>query len=122
MTDMIKPIKTKTQYESALKNAYELMQKDLKPGSAENDKLEVLSILIEKYEDKNYPVPPPNPVEAIKFRMEQLGISRSELSNYLGYKSRVSEVLSWKRKLSLSIIRRLHVGLKIPVESLISEY
>jgi HTH-type transcriptional regulator / antitoxin HigA len=119
---MIKPIKNKTQYKEALDKAYELMQMELKPGSTESDELEVLSILIENYEEKNYPVPPPNPVEAIKFRMEQLGISKSELAEYLGYKSRVSEVLSGKRKLTLAMIRRLHEKLKIPVESLIAEY
>lgn len=119
---MIKPIKTNSQYESALKRIYILMQLDLKSGSEQADELEVLSVLVDKFEEEHFPIYPPNPVEALKFRMEQLGMSKTELSEYLGHKSRVSEVLSGKRKLSLSMIRTLHEKLNIPAESLIGEY
>lgn len=98
------------------------MQENLKPGSKKMNELEVLSILVEKYEDEHYPIDPPNPIEAIKYRMQVQGISYSDLVKYLGYKSRVSEVLKGKRKLSLPMIRSLYKNLKIPAEVLIKEY
>ncbi len=119
---MIRPIKNNDQYEEALEKAYELMQLDLKEGTSESDELEVLSILIKEYELEHFPIPKPTPLEAIKFRMEQLGISESELSNILGARSRKSEILSGKRKLSLTMIRKLSEQLKIPAEILIREY
>ncbi|MBW7871424.1 MAG: transcriptional regulator [Flavobacteriia bacterium] len=119
---MLKPIKNKKQYEDMLERVYELMQKDIQPDSADSDELEVLSILIKEYENENYPVPKPNPLEAIKFRLEQLNMSESELSKILGARSRKSEILSGKRKLSLSMIRKLNEKLKIPAEILIQEY
>lgn len=87
----------------------------------EADEVEVLSILIEKYEDEHYPIGPSDPIEAIKFRMEQQGLSQRDLEPFIGPSGRVSEVLNRKRKLSLRMIRRLHEGLKIPYESLMSE-
>ena len=90
--------------------------------SNEGDESEVLSILIEKYEDDNYPVDPPDPIEAILFRMEQMDMSKKDLAEVIGYKSRVSEILSRKRKLSISMIRKLHEKLNIPYESLIANY
>lgn len=119
---MLKPIKNKKQYEDMLERVYELMQKDIQPDSADSDELEVLSILIKEYENENYPVPKPNPLEAIKFRLEQMNMSESELSKILGARSRKSEILSGKRKLSLSMIRKLNEKLKIPAEILIQEY
>ena len=119
---MLKPIKTKIDYEAALERAYELMQKDLKENSKFSDELEILSILIEAYENKHYPVPPPHPIEAIKFRIEQGDIDDKELTKLLGGRSRKSEILSGKRKLSLNMIRLLNKKLKIPAESLINEY
>jgi len=119
---MLKPIKTKKDYEIALQRVYELMQKDLKTGSALSDELEVLSILVEAYEKKHYPIPPPHPIEAIKFRLEQSGIDEKELNKILGGRSRKSEILSGKRKLSLNMIRELHEKLKIPAETLIAAY
>ncbi|MEO1256360.1 MAG: helix-turn-helix domain-containing protein, partial [Bacteroidota bacterium] len=83
---------------------------------------EVLSILIEKYEDEHYPIEAPDPIEAIKFRMEQMDMSKKDLAQVLGYKSRVSEIFSRKRKLTLKMIRNLHVKLKIPYESLLTDY
>ncbi|MBN1251830.1 MAG: helix-turn-helix domain-containing protein, partial [Bacteroidales bacterium] len=78
------------------------------------------SILIEKFEDEHYPIGPPDPIEAIKFRMEQMDMKKSDLAEIIGYKSRVSEILSRKRKLSLNMIRRLHKKLKIPYETLMA--
>src|SRR5690606_16963993 len=119
---MIKPIKSKKDYNEALRRVYDLMQKNLKSGSSQSVELELLSILIEKYEEENFSILPPDPIEAIKFRMDQLDINKSELASYLGHKSRVSEILSGKRKLTLSLIRPLTTQLNIPAESLISNY
>lgn len=119
---MLKPIKNKLQYESALERAYELMQLDLVPDSELSDELEILSILIEKYEADHFPITPPHPVEAILFRLEQLNMKKSELKNVLGYRSRVSEILSGERKLSLKMIRALNEKFQIPAEILIREY
>jgi HTH-type transcriptional regulator / antitoxin HigA len=119
---MLKPIKNNNEYEAALERAYDLMQVDLVPESKESDELEVLSILIKEYENEHFPISKPHPIEAIKFRLDQMGISESELSEILGARSRKSEILSGKRKLSLSMIRKLNDKLKIPAEVLIREY
>ena len=119
---MLKPIKNKSQHEEYLSRAYELMQLDLKPNSPESDELELLSILIEAYEKENYPIEPPNPIEAILFRIDQLGMKKSELKTILGSRSRVSEILSGKRKLSLSMIRKLNEQLGISAQTLIKDY
>lgn len=119
---MVKPIKSNKQYEDALARAYALMQKDLHTDSKESDELEVLSILIKEYENERYAVPKPNPLEAIKFRLEQLDMSESELSALLGSRSRKSEILSGKRKLNLVMIRKLTKKLKIPAAVLIQDY
>ncbi len=119
---MLKPIKNKKQHEEALARIYTLMQKELKVDSKESDELEILSLLVNEYETIHYPVPKPNPIEAIKFRMEQMGISESKLGDILGFRSRKSEILSGKRKLSLPMIRKLHEQLSIPAEVLIQIY
>jgi HTH-type transcriptional regulator/antitoxin HigA len=119
---MLKPIKNNQQYEDALARAYSLMQKDIKPDSKTSDELEVLSILIKEYENEHFPVLKPNPIEAIKFRLDQMNMSEAELSEILGYRSRKSEILSGKRKLSLSMIRKLNEVLRIPAEVLIKAY
>jgi HTH-type transcriptional regulator/antitoxin HigA len=98
------------------------MQNDLKPASKESDELEVLSILIKEYEQKRFPIPKPNPLEAIKFRIDQMQMTEGELSAILGHRSRKSEILSGKRKLSLKMIRKLHDILNIPAEVLIQSY
>ena len=98
------------------------MQKDLKVNSPESDELEILSILVKEYELVHFPMPKPNPLEAIKFRLEQKGMTESELSEILGHRSRKSEILSGKRKLSLSMIRKLNEVLHIPAEVLIQAY
>jgi len=119
---MLKPIKNKKQYEAALDRIYTLMQKDLKENSKLSDELEILSLLVKNFEDRYFPVPKPNPVEAIKFRLEQMGLSESQLANILGFRSRKSEILSGKRKLNLAMIRKLHDKLSIPASVLIQEY
>ena len=119
---MLRPIKNENQYEDALARVYSLMQQDIKPDSKESDELEIMSMLIKEYELENYPVPKPNPLEAIKFRMEQLNMSEAELSEILGYRSRKSEILSGKRKLNLQMIRKLMERLQIPAEVLVQAY
>ena len=116
----IKPIKTKKDYQAAL-NRLEVIF-DARPGTPEGDELEVLGILIDKYEQEYYPIGYPDPIEAIKFRMEQLGYSQSDLAKVVGLKSRASEILSKKRKLTLEMIRQLHQALGIPTDVLIQSY
>ncbi len=119
---MLKPIKDKRQYEDYLERAYELMQQELKPNSEESDELEVISILIENYEKSEFLIDSPTPIEAILFRIDQLGMKKSELTKIIGSRSRTSEILNGKRKLSLAMIRKLNQKLKIPAEVLIRDY
>jgi HTH-type transcriptional regulator/antitoxin HigA len=116
---MIKAIKTKQQYNKAVKRIYELMQEELKQNSAELNELDVLSILVEKYEEDNFPIELPDPIEAIRFRMEQLGLTAKDMTQYMGYSSRVSEIFKRKRALTLDMINRLHNELNIPAEVLL---
>lgn len=116
----IKAIKTEEDYNNALLRLEEIFHAPA--DTPEGDEAEVLSILIEKYEDEHYPIDAPDPIEAIKFRMEQMGMNKKDLAKVLGYKSRVSEIFSRKRKLTLKMIRNLHEKLKIPYESLLTEY
>ena len=116
----IKPIKTEKNYQNALTRLESIF--DSKKGSAEGDELEILGILIEKYEDEQFPVGFPDPIEAIKFRMEQMGYTQSDLAKVVGLKSRASEILNRKRKLTLEMIRLLHDNLKIPTEVLVQAY
>lgn len=116
----LKPIKTETDYNLALERLDKIF--DAKKGSVEGDELEILGILIEKYEDENFPIALPDPIEAIKFRMEQLDYSQNDLANVIGLKSRASEILNKKRKLSLEMIRKLSETLHIPSEVLIQAY
>jgi HTH-type transcriptional regulator / antitoxin HigA len=116
----IRVIKTEEDYQRALKRFEEIF--DAPADSPEGDEGEILSLLIEKYEDEHYPIGPPDPIEAIQFRMEQMNLSKSDLAEIIGYKSRVSEIFSRKRKLTLQMIRRLHDKLKIPYESLMVDY
>ena len=116
----IKPVKTKKDYDRTLKRIEELW--GAKENTPAGDEFEILFTLVEMYEEKHYPIPPPHPIEAIKFRMEQGAVDDKELTKLLGGRSRKSEILSGKRKLSLNMIRALHKKLKIPVESLINAY
>ena len=115
----IKAIKTEEDYNQAIKRLEEIFHAPI--DSKEGDESEVLSILIEKYEDENYPIDPPDPIEAILYRMEQMDMSKRDLAKILGYESRVSEIFNRKRKLTLKMIRNLHKKLKIPYESLIAD-
>jgi len=113
----IKPIKTKDDYDEALAEIASLMEAEL--GTPEGDRLDILVTLVEAYEEKHWQIDPPDPIEAIKMRMQQWGLTRHDLARVLGSKSRVSEVLNRKCPLTLTMIRRLHDTLGIPAESLI---
>jgi HTH-type transcriptional regulator / antitoxin HigA len=114
----IKPIRTSTDYENALKLASQLADAD--PGTAEGDRLEVLATLIEAYESSHFHIPEPDdPASVLEYILQTRSLSRKDLIPYLGSKERVSEVLNGKRSLSLSMIRRLHAGLGIPADLLI---
>lgn len=115
-----KVIKTEKEYQIALKRLDEIF--DSKKGSKNGDELELLSLLIDNYEKEKFPIDLPDPIAAIKFRMEQLGYNQKDLSDVIGLKSRVSEVLNKKRKLTLDMIRKLNEVLGIPTEVLIKEY
>lgn len=116
----IKPIKNETDYLNALDRLEVIF--DSKKGTKNGDELEILSILIEKYENETTPLGYPDPIEAIKFRMQQMGLKQKDLAEVVGFKSRVSEVLNKKRKLTLEMIRNLHLQLHIPTEVLIQDY
>ncbi len=116
----IQPIRNEDDYRSALKRAEQLIE--AKPNTNEFDELEVLTALIERYEEVHYVIETPDPIEAIKFRMEQEGLIQKDLIPFLGNKVRVSEILNRKRKLTIDMIRNLHAGLHIPFENLIGEY
>jgi len=116
----IKAIKNEEDYNQSIKRLEEIFH--ALENTKEGDEAEVLSILIEKYEDEHYPIEAPDPIEAIKFRMEQMEMSKKDLAQVLGYKSRVSEIFSRRRKLTLKMIRNLHEKLKIPYESLLTDY
>src|SRR6266568_8910661 len=113
----IKPIRTKQDYDGALKEVERLW--GAKVGTPEGDRLDVLATLVDAYETEHYPMDPPDPIEAIKFRMEQLGLTRKDLEPLIGTRTRVAEVLNRKRSLSIAMIRRLHEQLGIPADVLI---
>jgi HTH-type transcriptional regulator / antitoxin HigA len=115
-----KVIKTEEEYNQAIKRLEVIF--DASADSAEGDEAELLAVLIENYENEHYPIDAPDPIEAIKFRMEQMDMDNNDLAKVIGYKSRVSEIFNRKRKLTLKMIRNLHEKLKIPYESLIANY
>ncbi|HRH80937.1 MAG TPA: transcriptional regulator [Thiobacillaceae bacterium] len=114
----IKPIHNDDDLRAAFRRLEAIFQAEA--GTPEADEMEVLVTLIEAYENKHFPIGPPDPVEAIKFRMEQMGLAPRDLEPYIGPSGRVSEVLNRKRPLSLRMVKRLHDGLNIPYESLLS--
>lgn len=116
----IKPIKTEKDYDEALQRLDVLF--DSPAGYPESDEADILALLVEDYEKVHYQIDVPDPVEAIKIRMEQMNLKQSDLINEFGSKSRVSEVLNRKRKLSVEMIRRLSVKLNLPVKVLIKDY
>ena len=116
----VKPVRTDADYEEALAEIETLF--DAKPGTAEADRLEILTVLVEAFEDRHYAIPLPDPVEAISYYLESRGLTRKDLEPYLGSRARVSEILNRKRPLSLEMIRRLHRDLGMPAEVLIRPY
>jgi len=116
----IKPIRTEKDYEKALERVEKIM--DAEFGSEEFDELEILSTLIENYEAKYHKIDIPDPIEAIKFRMEQEGLKQKDIAELFGNKVRVSEVLNKKRRLTLDMVRNLHDNLSIPYDSLLNRY
>ena len=117
MADEVRPIRSKRDYAAALKEVERLW--GAKAGTRDGDRLDVLVTLIEAYEDEHYPIDPPDPIEAIKFRMEQQGLTRRDLEEIIGTRTRIAEVLNRKRGLSIAMIRRLNERLGIPAEVLI---
>jgi HTH-type transcriptional regulator / antitoxin HigA len=113
----VKPIRTKKDYERAMKEVEALW--GAKSGTPKSDRLDVLATLIDAWEAVHYPMDPPSPIEAIKFRMEQQGLTRKDLEGIIGTRARIAEVLSGKRELSIAMIRRLNEELNIPAEILI---
>ena len=113
----MKPIKDEQTYKDSLKRIEELWGAE--QDTPEGDELDILLVLVEAYEEKHYPIPPSDPVDAILFRMEQMDMKRKDLEQFLGPRSRVSDVLNRKRTLSLSQIKKLHKEMGIPYESLI---
>lgn len=120
----IKLLKDEKDYKKATKRLYELFQIDNLSSNQElSDEFDILSLLVEDYEKKHYPIEyPTDPIEAILFRIEQMGLTKKDLVSILGYNSRVSEIMSKKRKLTLVMIRKLNEKLKIPLESLVQNY
>lgn len=116
----IAPIRNEKDYQKALKRIEAIF--DAKKETKEGDELEILSILIDNYENENFPIGMPDPIEAIKFRMEQMGMKQKDLAEVIGFTSRVSEIMNKKRKLTLEMIRKLNVTLHIPTEVLIQDY
>jgi HTH-type transcriptional regulator/antitoxin HigA len=116
----IKAIKNEQDHDRALKRLEKIFHAEA--DTPDGDGAEVLSILIEKYEDEHYPIGMPDPIEAIKFRMEQMNMNQQDLAEVVGLASRVSEILNRKRKLTLIVIRKLSTALKIPTGVLVQEY
>lgn len=116
----LKPIKTETEYRTALAEIERLF--DVAEGTAEADRLEVLALLVENYEATHYPMPPPEPIDFLLYVMENRGLTRKDLEPYIGSRGRVAEVLNRARPLSLAMIRMLSDGLKIPAALLIQPY
>ena len=117
MKNELKPIRTKADYERALSDVGRLW--GAKSGTRDGDRLDILATLIDAYETEHFPMDPPDPVEAIKFRMEQQGLSRKDLEPFIGTRTRVAEVLNRRRSLSIGMIRRLHKHLGISADVLI---
>ena len=116
----IKPIRNQADYQKALVRLEVIF--DAKRGTEDGDELEILAMVIDNYENENFPIGMPDPIAAINFRMEQMGLKQKDLVEMIGFKSRVSEIMNKKRKLTLEMIRKLHTNLNIPTEVLIQDY
>ncbi len=114
----IRPIKSEQDYNKSIKRIEELW--GAKKDSPEGDELDLLCTLVESYEIKHYPIAPPDPIDAIKFRMEQMGMTKTDMVKYLGSQSSANKVLSGKRQLTLKMVKSLYKGLKIPAEILLA--
>ncbi|QJE73679.1 XRE family transcriptional regulator [Aerophototrophica crusticola] len=120
MTDAVKPIHTDEEHAAAVAEIGRLW--DAEPGTPEHDRLEVLGILVDTYEAARWPIDPPDPVEAIKARMEQAGYTRGQLADLLGSQSRATEILGRRRRLTMDMAWKLSQAWKIPAETLIRPY
>ena len=116
----LKPIKTEQDYIAALKRLEDIF--DSKLGTPESDELEILGLMVEDYENKHYPIEAPDPIEAIKIRMEEMGLKQVDLISEIGGKSRVSEILNRKRRLTVEMIRKLAIRLNLSASLLIKDY
>ncbi|MCC5930011.1 MAG: helix-turn-helix domain-containing protein [Cyclobacteriaceae bacterium] len=116
----LKPIKSEEDYRAALKRLEEIF--DAKPGTPESDELELLSLMVDNYENTHYPIEAPDPIEAIKIRMEEMNLKQVDLIPEIGGKSRVSEILNRKRRLTVDMIRKLAIRLNLSTDLLIKEY
>lgn len=116
----IKPIKSQRDYERTLQEINSLWES--KPNTPEYDKLDILITLVDAYENKHFPIGSPDPIEAIKFTMDQMNLKRVDLGKWIGGRSRATEILDKKRKLTLDMIRKLNLNLKIPAEILMGDY
>ncbi|WP_111637446.1 helix-turn-helix domain-containing protein [Marinomonas shanghaiensis] len=116
----IKPIKNDDDLTSAVRRIRSL--RGVQPNTPEGDEIEILATLVEAYEEKYHAIEAPDPIEAIKFRMDQMGLKDADLTEFVGQRSRVSEVLNKKRALSLKMIRNLNKGLNIPLDALVKDY
>jgi HTH-type transcriptional regulator/antitoxin HigA len=114
----IKPIKNEVDYREAIQRIEALWGS--KKDTPEGDELDLLVTLVESFEMKHYPIAPPDPIDAIKFRMEQMEMTKTDMAKYLGSQSRVTEILNGKRKLTLKMVKSLYKGLKIPAETLLA--
>lgn len=119
MTMQINPIRTEQDYKAALSAVSPMFDNEPALNTPEGDYFEIMCLLIEEYEKKHYPIEPPDPVEAIKFRMEQQGLTVKDLASAIGKENRVYEILNHKRNLTLPMIRKLHTQFKIPLSSLV---
>ncbi|MBI4560096.1 MAG: transcriptional regulator [Candidatus Hydrogenedentes bacterium] len=116
----IRPIKTDADYRAALQEIEKLF--DAAPNTPQGDRLEVLTALVEAYEEQHYSIPAPDPIEALVYHMESRGLTRKDIEPYIGHRARVSEILTRKRPLTLGMIQRLHGELGIPAEALVKPY
>jgi len=117
----VRIIKTEREHEQALERLTDLLDRNPAATTPESDELDLLALVIEHYEREHYPIDPPDPIEAIKFRMDQMGLTRKDLARYLGSASKISEILNGKRPLSLNMIRKLSTSLGISADILIRE-
>ena len=116
----LKPVKTEREYNAYLVWLDKMFDKKVKPGSTEGEKLQIVLLLIKDYEDKHYSIPAPNPIQAIKLKMEEKGLKNKDLEPYIGSKSYISQILSGKKPLTLEIVKMLHRFLGIPAEVLLA--